>query len=131
AVGSQMSLLVGVLVVVITGIGGALIGAIAGYLRELDNVIMRVMDAFMTFPALLLAIAITAALGPSLMNVVVALAVSYIPRTARIVRGTALVVREQQYVEAALVAGARTPRVLLVHVLPNCLGSLIVQLTFV
>lgn len=131
AVGSQMSLLVGLLVVVITGIGGALLGALAGYVRALDNIIMRVMDAFMAFPAMLLAIAITAALGPSLMNVVVALAVSYIPRTARIVRGTALVVREQQYVEAALVAGAHTRRVLLVHVLPNCLGSLIVQLTFV
>jgi peptide/nickel transport system permease protein len=131
AVGSQMSLWVGLLVVVITGVFGALIGAAAGYMRRLDNVVMRIMDAFMAFPPLLLAIAITAALGPSLLNVVVALSVSYIPRTARIVRGTTLVVREQQYVEAALVSGAGTPRILAVHVLPNCVGSLIVQLTFV
>lgn len=131
AAGAQMSMLVGLLVVAITGSVGALIGAVAGYLPRLDNIVMRIMDAFMAFPALLLAIAITAALGPSLMNVVIALAVSYIPRTARLVRGTALILREQQYIEAAQVAGAGTFRILRVHVLPNCLSSILVQMTFV
>jgi len=131
AVGSQMSLLVGLLVVLISGAGGAIIGAMAGYLRSLDNLLMRIMDAFMAFPAMLLAIAITAALGPSLFNVVIALAVSYIPRTARIVRGSTLIVREQQFIEAAQVAGSSTARILRVHILPNCLSALVVQLTFV
>ncbi|EKF20472.1 ABC transporter permease [Nitratireductor pacificus] len=131
AAGSQLSMFVGLMVVAINAVAGAAIGALAGYLRQLDNLLMRVMDAFMAFPAMLLAIAITAALGPSLFNVVVALAVAYVPKTARIVRGTALIVREQQYVEAAQVAGAGTMRILRVHVLPNCLSSLVVQLTFV
>ncbi|WP_087587042.1 ABC transporter permease [Nitratireductor soli] len=131
AVGSQMSLFVGLMVVLISGVGGALIGAIAGYVRSLDNIMMRVMDAFMAFPAMLLAIAITAALGPSLFNVVIALAISYIPRTARIVRSSTLVVREQQFIEAAQVAGSSTARILRVHILPNCLSAMVVQLTFV
>jgi len=131
AAGAQMSMMVGLMVVAITGVFGALIGAVAGYLPRLDNLLMRLMDAFMAFPAMLLAIAITAALGPSLVNVVIALAVSYIPRTARLVRGSALIVREQQYVEAARVSGGRTLHILRVHILPNCMSSLVVQLTFV
>jgi peptide/nickel transport system permease protein len=131
AVGAQMSLLVGLAVATITGILGTIIGAAAGYLQRLDNVLMRIMDALMAFPSLLLAIAITAALGPGLVNVIVALSVAYVPRTARIVRSSALVARQQQYVEAARVAGAGTVRILCTHIVPNCMGALIVQVTFV
>ncbi len=131
AYGAQVSLRIGLLVVVLTGVLGTFFGAIAGYFRRLDNPVMRVMDAFMAFPAILLAIAIAAALGPSELNVVAALAAVYTPRTARIVRASVLVVREAEYVQAARVAGAGHARILLGHILPNSLAPLIVQLTFI
>ena len=129
--GAQVSLRIGLLVVVFSGVLGTFFGAIAGYFRGLDNPVMRVMDAFMAFPAILLAIAIAAALGPSELNVVAALAAVYTPRTARIVRASVLVVREAEFVQAARVAGAGDSRILLGHVLPNSLAPLIVQLTFI
>ncbi|MBL8688608.1 MAG: ABC transporter permease [Rhodospirillaceae bacterium] len=131
AYGAQVSLRIGVMVVLFTGFFGTFFGAIAGYFRKLDNPVMRVMDAFMAFPAILLAIAIAAALGPSELNVVIALAAVYTPRTARIVRASVLVVREAEFVQAARVAGAGETRILLGHVLPNSLAPLIVQLTFI
>jgi peptide/nickel transport system permease protein len=129
--GAQVSLRIGFSVVLITGIFGTAIGAVAGFYRRLDNPVMRVMDAFMAFPAILLAIAIAAALGPSETNAIIALATVYTPRTARIVRASVLIVREMEYVEAIRAAGARGGRILLLHVLPNCLAPLIVQLTFI
>jgi len=129
--GAQVSLRIGLLVVVFSGVLGTFFGAISGYFRRLDNPVMRVMDAFMAFPAILLAIAIAAALGPSELNVVAALAAVYTPRTARIVRASVLVVRESEFVQAARVAGAGDARILLGHVLPNSLAPLIVQLTFI
>lgn len=129
--GAQVSLRIGLMVVLFTGVFGTFFGAISGYFRRLDNPVMRVMDAFMAFPAILLAIAIAAALGPSELNVVIALAAVYTPRTARIVRASVLVVREAEFVQAARVAGAGDTRILLGHVLPNSLAPLIVQLTFI
>ncbi len=129
--GARLSLLVGVSVVLLNGIGGTLLGAIAGYFRRLDGPIMRVMDAMMAFPVILLALAITAALGPSLINVVIALAIAYLPRTARVVRGSVLLAREAEYVEAARAYGASDFRILLREILPNCTAPLIVQLTFI
>jgi peptide/nickel transport system permease protein len=129
--GAQVSLRIGLLVVLFTGVFGTFFGAVAGYFRKLDNPVMRLMDAFMAFPAILLAIAIAAALGPSELNVVIALAAVYTPRTARIVRASVLVVREAEFVQAARVAGAGDTRILLGHVLPNSLAPLIVQLTFI
>jgi len=130
-VGAQISLVVGFCTVLITGILGTLIGLWAGYVRWTDNVIMRVMDAMMAFPAVLLAIGIAAALGPSLTNVMIALGITYTPRTARIVRASVLVVRELDYVEAARAAGAGHLRLVFRHILPNCLSPLLVQLTFI
>lgn len=129
--GAQVSLRIGLLVVVVSGLLGTFFGAVAGYFRRLDNPVMRVMDAFMAFPAILLAIAIAAALGPSELNVVVALAAVYTPRTARIVRASVLVVREAEYVLAARTAGAGHARILLGHILPNSMAPLTVQLTFI
>ncbi|HET6520501.1 MAG TPA: ABC transporter permease, partial [Geminicoccaceae bacterium] len=117
--------------VVMTGALGTLIGAVAGYVRPLDNVIMRVMDGLMAFPGVLLAIALAAVLGASETNAVIALTVTFTPRTARIVRASVLVVREMPYVEAAIAAGAGHLRILLRHILANSLSPLIVQLTFV
>jgi peptide/nickel transport system permease protein len=92
---------------------------------------MRVMDGLMAFPAILLAIALAATLGASELNVVLALTIAYAPRTARIVRASVLVVREQEYVQAALAAGAGYFRILFRHILANSMSPLIVQLTFI
>jgi peptide/nickel transport system permease protein len=129
--GGQVSLLVGLSVAAATGILGTLVGALAGYLRLLDGPLMRVMDALMAFPSVLLAIAITAAMGPSLGNVIVALAIAYTPRTARVARAAVLVAMEQDYIQAARAYGCDGLRLLWSHVLPNCLAPLIVQVTFV
>jgi peptide/nickel transport system permease protein len=129
--GAQVSLRIGLAVVLLTGLFGTAIGALAGYFRRLDNPLMRLMDAFMAFPAILLAIAMAAALGPSELNAIIALATVYTPRTARIVRASVLVVREMDYVEAIRAAGATDTRILVRHILPNCLAPLIVQLTFI
>jgi len=129
--GARLSLAIGFAVALITGILGTAIGVAAGYFKRLDGPLMRLMDALMAFPAILLAIAIAAALGPSAMNAVIALAVVYTPRTARIVRSTVLVVRETDYVQAAKACGARDRWIIWRHVLPNSMAPLIVQLTFI
>jgi peptide/nickel transport system permease protein len=129
--GARLSLEIGLAVVAISGLLGTLLGALAGYFPRLDNPLMRVMDALMAFPSIMLAIAIAAALGPSAANAVIALAAVYTPRTARIVRASVLVLREMDYVTAAQCCGAGDGRILLTHVLPNSLAPLIVQLTFV
>jgi peptide/nickel transport system permease protein len=128
--GAQLSVLIGLSVVVLNAIFGTLVGALAGYFRRIDNVLMRINDALMAFPAILLAIGITAVLGPSTVNVAIALAVVYIPRTARIVRASVIVVREMEYVQAAVAAGAGHWRILRRHILPNAMAPLIVQLSF-
>jgi peptide/nickel transport system permease protein len=129
--GGRLSLSIGFSVAVLSGIFGALIGVAAGYFRTLDPYVMRLMDALMAFPAILLAIGIGAALGSQASSIVVALAVAYVPRTARIVRASVLVIREMEYLQAARVCGAGDLHIIVKHVLPNCLGPLIVQLTFV
>jgi peptide/nickel transport system permease protein len=92
---------------------------------------MRVMDGLMAFPGIILAIAMMASLGPSVLNVIVALGVVYVPRVARIVRGSVLVIRETPYVEAARALGIGDTRIIARHVLPNCLSPVIVQGTFI
>ena len=128
--GARLSVQIGVAVVVLNAVFGTLIGALSGYFRRLDGPLMRVNDALMAFPAILLAIGITAVLGPGMENVILALAVVYIPRTARIMRASVLVLREMEYVQAAVAAGAGHWRILCTHVIPNALAPLIVQLSF-
>jgi peptide/nickel transport system permease protein len=129
--GARLSLAIGFAVVVLNAVFGVLLGAAAGYFRRLDNILMRVTDALMAFPAVLLAIAIAAALGASSLTAAIALSVVYIPRTARIVRASVLVVRELEFVQAAKAMGASHVRILSKHILPNCMAPLIVQLTFI
>jgi peptide/nickel transport system permease protein len=129
--GGRLSLSIGFSVALLSGAFGALIGVAAGYFRALDPYVMRLMDALMAFPAILLAIGIGAALGSQASSIVVALAVAYVPRTARIVRASVLVIREMEYLQAARVSGAGDLHIIVKHVLPNSLGPLIVQLTFV
>jgi peptide/nickel transport system permease protein len=128
--GAQLSLMIGTAVVVLNAIFGTLIGALSGYFRQLDNVLMRFNDAMMAFPAILLAIGVTAVLGRSTPNVIVALSIVYIPRTARIVRASVLVIRQMEFVQAAVAAGAGHLRILRRHILPNSMAPLIVQLSF-
>lgn len=129
--GARISLLIGLFTVIATGVFGTIIGAAAGFFRPLDNPVMRLMDALMAFPAILLAITVSAVLGSSVTNVVIALSVATTPHTARIVRASVLVVREREYVEAARALGASELRVLLRHVMPNAMSALIVRLTYV
>ena len=128
--GAQLSVFIGGAVVFLNAVFGTLIGALAGYFRRLDNALMRVNDALMAFPAILLALGITAILGPSLIDAILALAIVYIPRTARIVRSSVIVLREMEYVQAAVAAGAGHWRILRRHIMPNALAPLIVQLSF-
>ncbi len=129
--GARISLQIGFMVALITGIGGVVIGATAGYFRRTDGLIMRLMDAFMAFPSIILAIAISSVLGASVTNVIIALAIAATPHTARIVRASVMVVREMEYVEAARALGAGHARILLRHVLANALAPLVVRMTYV
>jgi peptide/nickel transport system permease protein len=129
-VGARISLLVGIVVVGISAGVGTLLGSIAGYYGGIvDDVVSRVSDVLMAFPGLLLAIAVVAVLGPSLINVVLALALIGWVGYARLVRGQVLRVRELEYVQAARALGAATPRILARHVVPATLPALIVQAT--
>lgn len=128
--GGQNSLMIGALVMLVTALAGTVVGLIAGTSPSLDGAFMRAMDVLMAFPALLLALAILAALGNNAFNVVLALSLVYAPRTARIVRGEALALREQSYIEAAESIGASRLRILLVHILPGVFPALFVQQTF-
>ena len=129
--GARVSLIVGIAAAVLSiGIGLA-IGLIAGYVRLLDSVAMRIMDGIMAIPGILLAIALVSLSGASTLTVVVAITIPEIPRVVRLVRAIVLSVREEPYVEAAIAAGTRLPLILLRHVLPNCIPPLIVQATYV
>jgi len=129
--GSRVSLLVGGVTMILTSLGGILIGLAAGYSRRLDPVVMRFMDGLMAFPAILLAIALMAARGPGVANVIFALSLVYMPRTAMLIRSTALSLRELDYVQAAQALGRRDLAIAIRHILPNCLGPLLVQGTFI
>jgi peptide/nickel transport system permease protein len=129
--GGRVSLEIGVLVVILCGITGTMIGALAGYFRRLDDPLMRLMDALMAFPAILLAIVISATHGASVINAVIALSIATTPHTARVVRASVLVVREMEYVEAARALGAGHLHILFGHVLLNAMAPLIVRLTYV
>ena len=127
----RISLLVSLGVVCISTVLGVLLGVAAGFFRRLDAPISRLLDAMMSFPDILLAIALVAALGPSLATVILALGITYAPRLARIVRGSTLVLRELPYIEAAVAMGLPTWQILLRHVLLNLASPILVQATFV
>lgn len=129
--GTAISLTVGALVTAVTVVFGLLIGLVSGFVRWLDGIAMRVMDGMMAIPGILLAIALMSLFGSGVRNVIIAIAIAEIPRMARIVRSSVLVIREQPYVEAARAAGTRTPRLLVQHILPNVAAPVIVQATYV
>lgn len=129
--GARLSLIIGATVTMLAGTAGLVLGSMSGYFDRLDNVIMRALDVLMAFPAILLAIAIMAILGTGTRNGIIALAIVYTPRCARIVRASVLSIRERAYVEAGRALGMGDVRVLLRHILPNAIGPLVVQMVFV
>jgi peptide/nickel transport system permease protein len=129
--GARYSLMIGASVVLISVTGGVLLGLSAGFFRRLDGPIMRVVDAMMSFPDILLAIALVAVLGASMTNVILALAIVYTPRVARVVRASTLVVRELLFIEAARALGVSTWRILFIHILNNIASPILVQATFI
>ncbi len=128
--GGRISLMVGFSAVMVAMLLGIIIGLLTGYFgRWVDSVFMRLIDILMAFPAILLAITIVASLGPGLRNAMLAVAVVGIPYYARIVRGSVLSLREQEFVQAARVIGAPNGRIIFRHILPNTLAPLIVAAT--
>lgn len=128
--GARISLFIGVFATVISVILGTAIGAIAGYFGgRIDNVLMRIIDIFLSIPSLVLAIAISAALGNGIYNLILAVSLAGVTSYARIVRASVLSVKEQEFVEAARVGGASDGRLIFRHILPNCTGPIIVQAT--
>lgn len=128
--GSRYSLRIGLISVAISAIGGIFFGAIAGYFGgAVDNIIMRLLDVLQAMPGIVLAIAISAALGPGLTNSVIALSISSIPGYARMTRASILNVRKMEYLEAATSINCSNARIIWKHVLPNALSPLIVQAT--
>ncbi len=126
--GARVSLMVGGIAIGIAAAVGVPLGLLAGYVGgRLDGLIMRLMDALLAFPAILLAIALMAVLGPSLQNAMIAIGIIYVPAFARITRANVLSLREKEFVEAARALGAGSLYVAVLVILPNCLSPLIVQ----
>ncbi len=129
--GTRTSMIVGVTVGFIVTLVGVGLGLCAGYFRFGGQVIMRVMDGLMAIPGILLAIALAAILGTGFGAVIIAITVPEVPRMARLIRSVVVSLREQLFVTAATAIGASVPRILLTHILPNTLGALLVQATYV
>lgn len=129
--GARVSLVVGFSVAILSSVIGLSIGLFAGFVRWADGIVMRIIDGMMSIPPILLAIALMALTRGSIQNVIIAITVAEIPRVARLVRGVVLSLREQPYVEAAIANGARTPRIIFRHILPNTFAPMSVQATYI
>lgn len=129
--GARVSLYIGITVSILAGFFGLFIGAISAYYEKLDIILMRILDGWMAFPPLLLAILIAAAFGATVSNVILALTVVYVPRVARVARASTLEIKRTDYFEAARALGASNLRILLKHITPNALAPLIVQVTII
>lgn len=128
--GARVSLPIAFATILVATVVGGLLGAVAGYVGSwVDNVIMRIMDMFLAIPSILLSIAIVAALGPSMRNLLLAISISNIPPFARIVRASVLTIRNEEYIEAARAIGASNKRIIFRHILPNSMAPVIVQAT--
>jgi len=128
--GARMSLLGSTGVVVFATIFGVAIGTLCGYFKSVELVLMRIVDVLMSFPPLLLALVLVSIMGRGLVNVIIAVGVTYLTRTTRIIYGMTLKIKEEPYIEASYASGATTFRILLRHVVPNLMSPLIVQSTF-
>lgn len=128
--GTRYSLFMSVAAIMAAGFIGTMIGAAAGYYGgKVDNVIMRCMDIILSLPYMLLAIAIVAALGPGLVNVLISIAIGYVPEFARITRASVMTIREREFIEAARAVGASDKKIIFSQMLPNITAPLIVEVT--
>lgn len=128
--GTRYSLFMGTIAIMISCVIGGVLGAVSGYYgKVVDNVIMRFMDVLLAIPSMLLAIAIVAALGTSLVNLLLAIAISYVPTFARTVRASVLTVKDQEFIEASRAIGCSDRRIIFKYVIPNALAPIIVQFT--
>lgn len=126
----RYSLFMGTIAIALSTVVGVILGSIAGYYGKVtDNIIMRFMDVLLAIPSMLLATAIVAALGTSLTNVLIAIAISYVPTFARTVRASVLTIKDQEFIEAARAMGASDFRIIFKYILPNSMAPLIVQAT--
>ncbi|WP_042247117.1 ABC transporter permease [Paracoccus sp. PAMC 22219] len=130
-IGGQLSLIIGIATAVVSVLLGLIIGMIAGFFRTADAIIMRMMDALMAIPSILLAIALVALNGPSVGSVIAAITIPEIPRVVRLVRAVVLSAREEPYVEAAIALGTPMRKILVRHLVPNTTAPLIVQGTYI
>ena len=128
--GARLSLFIGATVVAVSIPLGTAIGLVSGYFPRADTVIMRIVDGLSAFPSLVFALALMAALGASVMNVIIALTVTYLPRTARIARGSTLAIRGLMYIDAEKAIGSSAIRVMAFHILPNIMAPLLVLASF-
>ena len=129
--GTRVSLVVGLAAALLALFFGVICGLVAGYIRRLDGVVMRVMDGIMAIPAILIAIAVVALWRASLTSVVIAIAIPEIPRVTRLMRSLVLSIREEPYVEAAISLGTPTTKIMFGHILPNTIAPLLVQGTYI
>lgn len=128
--GARTSLLIGVFVVLMGSIAGTIIGTLCGYYGgALDSIVMKIMDIMMAFPTILLALFFITIMGTGLMSAIVGVGLASVPRFARLVRGSVLSIKEKEYVEAARAIGQNNLLIILKHILPNCIGPIIVQAT--
>ncbi len=128
--GTRYSLLLGIGATIMAALGGGAVGALAGfYGKQVDNILMRLMDVLLAIPSILLSIAIVAALGTSMFNVMLAIAISYVPQYARIVRAAILEQKSMDYIEAARAVGTSDARIIIRHIIPNAMAPIIVQAT--
>lgn len=131
AYGSRATMGVGFMVALISSTIGMVVGLYASYYRTLDHILMRISDGIMAIPGILLAIALMAVLGASTTNIIIALSIVFTPYVARVIRSSALIVREQTYIEAMEAQGASSTRIIWGHIMPNTISPLIVQSTFI
>lgn len=128
-IGAKISLQIGLISVFFSMIIGTFIGAIAGYYNKADNILMRIMDVILSIPQLIFAIALAAALGNGMKNLILAVSISSIPRYAKIVRSQVLSIKEREFVEAAKMSGASELKIILKYILPNAFAPVIVEAT--
>ncbi|MDT8280489.1 MAG: ABC transporter permease [Erythrobacter sp.] len=129
--GARVSMMVGCVVALTSIFCGLVLGLLAGFIRWVDGILMRVMDGLMAIPSILLAIALVAISGPSIRSIVIAITIAEVPRVTRLVRGQVIALRGQLFIEAATTAGTSVPVILYRHIVPNLLAPLLVQASYV
>ncbi|WP_312110491.1 ABC transporter permease [Brevibacillus reuszeri] len=128
--GARISTIISLGAILLSSVAGTIIGLISGYYgRWIDSLLMRIVDGIMSFPPILFAIALMAALGSNVVNIIIALSIIYTPLFARLIRGCVLSIKEKEYIQAIKVVGGSDLRLMLKHILPNCMSPLLIQVT--